>query len=72
VFGEEHIEVANSMNDLATLLCSKWECDGEYEEEYKEAEALYHKSIRIKHKVCVVYFITLPYYHRLSIGIGRE
>jgi hypothetical protein len=42
------------------------------EEEYKEAEALYHKSIKIKHKVCVVYFITLPYYHRLSIGIGRE
>jgi tetratricopeptide (TPR) repeat protein len=52
VLGEEHQDVAASLNNLAALLRAQGK--------YDDAESLYQESLAIRRKVCRIHLVTSP------------
>jgi tetratricopeptide (TPR) repeat protein len=61
--GEEHPDVATSLNNLAVLLKTQGK--------YDEAEPLYQQSLAIKRKVCAIHLVASSRNHSYKV-LGEE
>jgi tetratricopeptide (TPR) repeat protein len=63
VFGEEHLDVAESLNSLAELLRAQGK--------YDEAESLHRQSLAIRRKVCAIHLVASSRDHSCKV-LGEE